>query len=257
VASNWNRFTERLAEASLTGREARVLASVARLTLGYAKPRDTIAASQLAKLTGIARNHVAECLASLEHRGLITRTSNGRGRPAAIALNLVKTREPVPPKGHPNLPRAQDTSTTRKGVPQKGSKPVPSTGHTKEKGVKQHQPPAGTTFQNRLADSYLAAGGSLELAAWRGALFRNAATLLKAGNDEHGILDAARSLGRERAFPGLLKQRHDELAQQGGLCQWHGLDPSRLTTSQLLECGCGKCTQWAQHLPAVTHTTAA
>jgi hypothetical protein len=74
------------------------------------------------------------------------------------------------------------------------------------------------------------------------------ATLAKAGTDEATLLAAVTALGRDRAFPGYLKQRVELLAEQGGPCKWEGLNRSALTAKQLEECGCPSCLEWVEHV---------
>src|SRR5262249_22297464 len=112
------------------------------------------------------------------------------------------------------------------------------------------------TFQNLLAEAYLGAGGNLDQGAWRGALLRNGTTLLEADVDTHAILEAARSLGRHQEFPGLIKQRMKEVATQSGLCEWKGINRSRLTVGQLSSCGCARCSEWAEHVTAFSERAA-
>jgi phage replication O-like protein O len=234
---------EKLAVANVTGREAKVVAAVARKTFGFRKREDELAASQIAKLTGIGRSHVAEILAALEDRQIIVRTGGTAGRAAVISLNLATDWEPVPSTGHLNLSRTQDTSSLEP-VPQTGTKPVPLKGHTRGKGVKHSRSTHKKTAQNRIVDAYCGAGGNLELDSWRGSLLRQATELAKK-HPEDLILAAAASLGREQEFPGYLKQRVAELKENGGPCQWGTLDRSRLTPDQLAECSCHHCQEWA------------
>src|SRR4051812_37071860 len=57
---------ERLARARLTGSEARVVAFIARKTVGYRKRADVLATSQVAAGTGISRGNVSSILDALE-----------------------------------------------------------------------------------------------------------------------------------------------------------------------------------------------
>jgi hypothetical protein len=92
--------------------------------------------------------------------------------------------------------------------------------------------------------AYQEAGGSLELAEWRGALARQANSLRKAGVAVRAVLAAAAQLGQERAFPGYLSQRAKALVAAGGPCSWDGLDRSRLKAEQLAACPCRRCAEW-------------
>jgi phage replication O-like protein O len=106
---------ELIAKTPLTERETRVVAAIARKTLGWKgkSAGDRLAASQLAKLTGIGRSHVTETLALLEARGVITRRDGCNGRAATIALYLAGawSREPVPTQGQVNGQTCPGTGT--------------------------------------------------------------------------------------------------------------------------------------------------
>src|SRR5262249_54431483 len=152
---------------SLSAREAQIIAAVARKTLGWRgrQAGDRLSASQLAALTGIARNHVTETLARLEARGVLTRRDGINGRAAVIALNLTgpwPDTAPVPTRGQVNLSRRKDRSPAAKPVPPSGQEPVPVPGHTRGKGVKQPRGTHEKTLVARAVDAYRAHGASLE-----------------------------------------------------------------------------------------------
>jgi phage replication O-like protein O len=240
---------ELMASTSLGEREAKVIPAIARKTLGYRGKTegDRISASQLAKLTGIGRSHVAETLGRLDARRIIKRRDGINGRAAIVALNLDGgwLDEPVPVQGQVNLSRGEDRSAAEP-VPGPGQKPVPLSGHTRGKGVKQPQPESETLPLQRLAfDAWTGAGGHRLLDRERGALARNVAQLERKDVDPHLILAAVKDLARKGDFPGLLQQRVADLKAAGGPCTWHN-DRRGLTHSQLLECGCPACTQWAE-----------
>lgn len=77
-----NEVMEALAGAALTGREFRVLVVVLRKTWGWQKKSDRISGSQIAKLTGIDRRHVASLLKALERRSFLVRTEGKTQREA-------------------------------------------------------------------------------------------------------------------------------------------------------------------------------
>jgi phage replication O-like protein O len=251
MPSDWNLLAETLARTRLSPKEAQVLAAVARKTLGYRKPHgDRISASQITGLTGIGRTHVTEALIRLEQRGLIDREQGSAGRAAWIRLTLHKpTGKPVPAPGHPNLSGRRDTHLSDTG----GQEPVPPPGHTKVEGVNQREEPDPV---RRAFDAYIGAGGSVLLERERGALARNTKAALTRGATLDQILAAARSLGRNREFPGFLQQRIVEIRDAGGPCDWDSLDRSALTTSQLRECGCARCAEWANALQQAASTAA-
>src|SRR5438046_2053830 len=88
MPSNWNRTMERLASSNLTGREARVVAFIARKTLGFRKSADLLATSQIAKGTGISRGNVSEILKTLIDDKIVTSVGGKQGRAAMLSLNL-------------------------------------------------------------------------------------------------------------------------------------------------------------------------
>ena len=239
MASDWTKFTERQARARLSPREYQVLAAVARKTLGYRKPQgDRISASQIEKLTGISRQHVTETLGRLEGRGLLRRTETAPGRAAVLSVVL----EPVPVPGHPDPSQPRDTPP----VPVPVSKPVPVSGHTRGKGVKDSATDSEKPdLHRRVFDAYIANGGSVLLERERGALARGVSACVKAGLDDSVILVAAAECAKRRDFPGNLKQRALAIEKDGGPCEWEGLGLSSLTKAQLDECGCPRCAEWA------------
>ncbi len=137
---------EKMAAASLTEREARVVCAVARKTLGYRKPEDTLADAQIARMTGIARTHVAEAVRTLIERGVLGRTGGGRGRIATLRIRLDDDWKPA------NVHPREDTSTCTHGdtpssdnvhppgaehAPTGVQEPAPPGVHTRVKGVNQ------------------------------------------------------------------------------------------------------------------------
>jgi phage replication O-like protein O len=242
MASDWNQLMELLAKVQLSPTESRVMAALARKTLGFKKPNgDRIAASQLAKLTGLGRTHVTEALIRLEQRGLIRRDQLRPGKAAWIALCLHSA--PVQELGHPDLSGFSDTHLSDPG----GQEPVRVLGHTKVEGVKTSEPePPKPTLQRQAFDAYIGASGTLLLDRERGALARSVTAALNAGTDQTLILAAVRDLGRTHDFPGLLKSRIKELRDNGGPCEWAGLDRSALTRTQLDQCACTGCGEWAE-----------
>jgi hypothetical protein len=66
--------------------------------------------------------------------------------------------------------------------------------------------------------------------------------LAAAGTEERIVLAACSSLGKERAFPGYLKQRVSELEEAGGPCEHDGLDRSKLSLAELQGCA----DQWSR-----------
>ncbi len=241
MASNWNRLMDGLAKTPLTAREGRVVAAIARKTLGWNKPcGDRISGYQLAQETGLPRRHVAETLARLEDRNVIVREGGSRGRAASLAINLdFKSWRALAPKPVPATGTKTGTSRKRRVAPQPVPELAPTPVHTRGKGLNQN------TLVTRTAAAYLNAGGSLELDAWRAALARQTKLLDDKGVDHAVIRAAAASLGRANTFPGYLTQRATELTDNGGACHWQGLNRSQLTPTQLAECPCHRCATYA------------
>jgi hypothetical protein len=52
-----NRLMDRIAETQLSSRESRVVATIARKTLGYSKLTNQVA-TQIARMRGLGRSHV-------------------------------------------------------------------------------------------------------------------------------------------------------------------------------------------------------
>lgn len=68
-----NALAEGLAATALTSLEHRVVWAVIRMTYGWQKGKDRIAASQLAEITGLTRQKCSSTLAGLIERGVIIR----------------------------------------------------------------------------------------------------------------------------------------------------------------------------------------
>jgi DNA-binding transcriptional ArsR family regulator len=184
---------------------------------------------QLARLLGVGEKTISRALGALRDRGLIGfDLRQGQRKPFRVHLgpNLRPgSREPMSEqrsdvasdvgvqhdRRDPDRTRGAGTD----GTSDSGTAcPAPTKTKTKETGPA----PLALAF-----DAYLAAGGSLELGEWRGALARQATSLLRNGVDPVVVRAAAAALGRERAFPGYLKQRAESLQAAGGPCTWEGL----------------------------------
>jgi hypothetical protein len=114
---------------------------------------------------------------------------------------------------------------------QRPKKPAPQPGRIDRRGKAAEKP--HKTLPTLAVDAYCGSCGSLELAEWRGSLVRQVKDLAAAGTEERIVLAACSSLGKERAFPGYLKQRVSELEEAGGPCERDGLDPSKLSLAEL------------------------
>lgn len=64
-----------------------VVLALVRLTYGWQKKKDRIAASQIAKLTAIPRTKIPALLRSLESKGIIGIEKSGQGRIATLSIN--------------------------------------------------------------------------------------------------------------------------------------------------------------------------
>lgn len=99
-----NALAEGLASTGLTSLEHRVVWAVIRLTYGWQKGKDRIAASQLAEVTGLTRQKCSSTLSGLIERGVIVREG---GSTSPIKINTKtwlwearekRTKPPVIPK---------------------------------------------------------------------------------------------------------------------------------------------------------------
>lgn len=74
-----NDLYEALISADLSGRELRVALAIHRLTAGYNVETNRIAASVIAKLSGIRREHVSRMISELLRQGVIYRVGGSKG----------------------------------------------------------------------------------------------------------------------------------------------------------------------------------
>lgn len=73
-----NEILEDLLAGDFSKRELLVLLSIIRKTYGFNKVSDEISSSQIAKMTGLAREHVARTISSLIKRGVVLKQSQRR-----------------------------------------------------------------------------------------------------------------------------------------------------------------------------------
>jgi hypothetical protein len=147
-------------------------------------------------------------------------------------------------------PGASDTRVGVEGLrPEEDLRPEEPTGERKQKPA---QPPAETPSPNEVRDrafrAYRSHGGNLTLEKERNVLARSVTSLLDEGVDANAIIAAAGDLGRERSFPGYLKQRVKELTENGGPCKHRGLDRTKMTAAELRSCNCKRCQDWVTAL---------
>lgn len=249
MASDWNTLMETLAKTGLGEHEQRVLAAVARKTLGYRQRADRLPVSQIVELTGLDSRHVSRALAQLAGRGLIARTGGSKGHGNAATISIIVAPE-NPPQEAGKKPAPQGTKTHAKKLPLGDHKTRLTRRTQGVQGVKNSAQGADDDLRRKAFETYLAAGGSLTLDRERGALARSLKAAVLAGTEPELILAAVRDLGRKQEFPGLLKQRLVEFAENGIPCRWAGIGRLHLTSPQLLECGCRHCEARADKLRA-------
>lgn len=73
-----NDLWEALCRAPLPGRQRRVFDAIIRKTWGWNKKADVIALSQIATMTGLNRNHVANILRWLKEANMVVRDASGK-----------------------------------------------------------------------------------------------------------------------------------------------------------------------------------
>jgi hypothetical protein len=247
VASDWNALLERLLSVPLTANEYRLALAIARSTLGYRRRSERLGRRLLQEHSGISDGRGFDrARDGLVEAGLLRYTAGsvGRGNRSTYELLL----DPEKGRSHAaKKPPEKRPLHNRK----KAALARPRIGKRKEEATGPASP-ATANIQTKTADAYLAAGGSLELDEWRGALARQATALAKRGVAERTIVAAAGKLGRAREFPGYLRQRAEALEAAGGPCSWDGLDRSRLTAEQLAACSCSRCSEWRAFLAVPT-----
>ncbi len=250
MGSNWNTWMDAICDSDLTVAEHRLAAALARELLGWRKTFDQIGEKRLRSRARLHGRSFERARGGLVAKGLLRFTAGNPGRAGAGTYELVLSpiETPAPQRAIQN----QETPAPHRAKPtpvnarsQSTKTPAPERARIGSKGKNPPAPP-GTpkTFQARVIDAYCGAGGTLELTDARGALLSQATSLARSGTAERLIVAAAASLGRERGFPGYLTQRVRALEEAGGPCQWQGLDRSKLTTKQLSECECLRCSEW-------------
>jgi hypothetical protein len=251
AGSNWNRWHDALLAQSLTVAEHRLALALGRLILGWNYVERDLGRALICEVAGgMDRRTFERARAGLVSKGLIRYTpgSAGRGRRSSYALILDGTEKAAverpfdePEKAAVERPKAR-SAKGRSGDRQKAAAERPRIGR------KGKTSPATPGFQELVAqaiDTYRGHGGTLELSGWNNILARQVATAARDGHDQRTILAVCSDLGRERAFPGYLKRRVEELAANGGPCHWQAFNRSDLSPERLRQCGCPKCEEWA------------
>jgi hypothetical protein len=250
MASDWNRLLERLLAEKLTVAEHRLALALARQLLGWKRTEAPLGQALLRNVAGLDGRSFERALAGLIEKRLVNVTGGGPGRGKRATYTLMLD---------PQTPALQRAITdTETPAPQRanrkhgktrshGKKNPLYSGHALiEAGVKDSAATAAASDLIRKAfETFTGHGGSIQLERERGALARNVRACVKDGIGERSILAACAELGRRREFPGLLKQRAQAIAADGGPCQWEAIGRARLTPAQLRECGCARCATWA------------
>jgi hypothetical protein len=247
AGSDWNRFLDRLVAEELTVAEHRLALALMRLLLGWRRRSHKLGVRLLRDTARLHGRTFEKARDGLVEKGLIRFNAGRSGRGHAglyevlvdplesSAQERTFTGGETPARERTFAPdvnvRSQSTKTSALERPLKGS--------SKEKH------PASPALHRRAFDAYLNAGGTLILDRERGSLARAVSTLQRKGVADVVILAACRDLGRRGEFPGLLIQRAQEIAAGGGPCQWERLTRSALTITQLMECSCRACAEWA------------
>lgn len=148
-----NALIESLARARLNGRELSVALAVVRLTYGFQKRSDRIAASQLAGVTGIPAKKIGPLLASLEAKHVLVVERRGSGRIPTIGIDKRTSRWPMRDATTPHTGVAQPPPTrgelSAQPTPTRGVQPTPTRGDTKErKKVRQAPPEIESAFDD-------------------------------------------------------------------------------------------------------------
>ncbi len=129
-----NAVTEALSMAPLTSRQFRVVWAIIRKTYGFNKAKDRIAASQIAEMTGLKRQHCSSALASLERMGVIIREGGSFG---AVKINTkidewdIHANQHEPPKVDPKNGSVNQSDQNGVTDPKMGSNLDPKMGSHK------------------------------------------------------------------------------------------------------------------------------
>lgn len=251
AGSKWNLLLDRLLAQKLTVAEHRLALALARLLLGWNRDGTHLGEAMIRKAAGLDGRTFDRARQGLIEKGLLDyipgRGGRGNRGHYQLVLETPAVEREIEGLETPAVDRA--ISPERK-PPLSGTKTPALQRGRKGRGKGKNSPKgSGTTtptLHQRAFDTYLAAGGSLELNRERGSLAASVKAAAATDATEEEILAAVRDLARTGDFPGYLKQRLAELREQGGACAWPGLDRSQLTTAQLKECGCTRCKEWAE-----------
>jgi phage replication O-like protein O len=137
-----DELLEALCRAHLGGREMAVALAVIRLTYGWQKKKDRIAASQIAKLTAIPRPKIPSLLRALEAKGIVRIEKSGQGR--IPTLSIKKDHRKWSKRGRRTSPR-KGASSSNQLAPLLGSTSPPQGGGTSPRKGAYHREINNTT----------------------------------------------------------------------------------------------------------------
>jgi hypothetical protein len=238
AGSNWNTYLDLLLEADLNVAEHRLALALGRLLLGSNRREAALGERLLYGQARLTRSRFVRARQGLVEKGLLDFEPGrrGRGQRATYRLPLPEKRalqraneKRAPERANPSAEKARTVDTEKRA--------------SERARIGSGRGKNSQTLQARAVSAYRSAGGSLELTRDRLALVRSVKLLVDQGADDELILAACGKLGRERTFPGYLKQAVAELRQQGGVCAWNGLDRLALSTQQLSKCTCKACAE--------------
>lgn len=247
AGSKWNRLLDRLLAEKLTLAEHRLALALARLLLGWNRDGTYLGEALIRSTTGLDGRDFTRARQGLIEKGLLNYIPGRGGRGNRGHYQLVLETPGVDREIEAPETPAVDRVISPSVNPRRESTKTPGVDRGrrgKGKGKNSTKNTNADTLHRRAFETYLAAGGSLELNRERGSLASSVKTATATGATDQEILAAVHDLGRTGDFPGYLKQRLLELREQGGACAWPGLDRSKLTPEQLGECGCNHCTEW-------------
>lgn len=136
-----NTLYEALIRADLPGRHQAVVHALVRLTFGFNRREDRIAASQITGLTGIATRHLRPILADLEAARIVIRGPGKPGHPRPMRVEKDFERWGCGARGSPAQRTPVDGTCGEKGSPAEGAGGSPAQGTTGS--------PAGGTVQRQ------------------------------------------------------------------------------------------------------------
>jgi len=252
MGSRWNRWHEALLRSDLKHEELRLGVALGREILGWNETSRRVSDRRLRDLARLHGRSLDRAREGLVEKGLVRHTPGTVGRGGAGMYELGLDGEmPAPARANPpsEMPARQRSNHADVNARSDGREmPAGERARIGSKGKTRRPDGRTPTLPARAIDAYLAAGGSLELSDWKGALVRQATSLVQKGAAEATVLAAVSVLGREREFPGHLTQRVRAYETNGLPCRWQEIGHTRLSPAQLAECGCPLCERWSAAL---------